>query len=49
MCEGYTTYYGGGGFATYFEDYENRKIRLEGAPFNETFPDEVGADAYGHV
>lgn len=25
--EGYNTYYGGGGFATYFEDYENRQIR----------------------
>ena len=27
VMEGYNTYYGGGGFATYFEDYENSKIR----------------------
>jgi trimethylamine--corrinoid protein Co-methyltransferase len=27
VMEGYNTYYGGGGFATYFEDYENKKIR----------------------
>lgn len=27
VMEGYNTYYGGGGFATYFDDYENKTIR----------------------